>query len=92
MKYYITTTFEVDGHSSGMSIICDSSAAKQQYLQNVLYNPDTQQYYPTSHTVKEEDGSTTMYGTWDCGEWSMNILPFKTFKEICNRERFTRTG
>jgi hypothetical protein len=92
MKYYITTTFEMDGHSSAMSIICDSGAAKQKYLQEVLYDPEGQKYYPTSTTNQEEDGSTTMYGTWDCGEWSINILPFKTFKEICNKERFTRTG
>lgn len=92
MKYYIVSTFEMDGHSSALSIICDGAAAKQKYLQEILYNEDTKQYYPTSHKVENEDGSTTIYGEWDCGEWSINIIPFKTFKEICNKERFTRTG
>ena len=56
MKYYITTTFEMDGHSSAMSIICDSGVAKQKYLEEVLYDPEEKRYYPTSNTIKEEDG------------------------------------
>ncbi len=92
MKYYITATFEMDGHSSAMSIICDSAATKQRYLQEILYNEEAERFYPTTSKHEEQDGSTTMYGEWDCGEWSINILPFKTFKEICNKERFSRTG
>ena len=91
MKYYITSTFEMDGHASAMSIICENRATKQAYLQEILQDGEGN-FYPTSSTHTEEDGSDTMYGTWDCGEWSINIKPFKTFKEICNKERFTRTG
>lgn len=92
MKYYIVSTFEIDGHSSSTSIICDGSTAKQQYLHEILYNPDTKEYYPTQFSRKEDDGSTTIYGSWECGNWSVNIFPFKTYKEITNKERFTRTG
>lgn len=91
MKYYITSTFEMDGHSSAMSIICENRATKQAYLREILQDGEGN-FYPTSGTRIEEDGSDTMYGTWECGEWSVNILPFKTFKEITNKERYTRTG
>lgn len=91
MKYYITSTFEMDGHSSAMSIICENRATKQAYLREILQDGEGN-FYPTSGTHAEEDGSDTMYGTWDCGEWSVNILPFKTFKEITNKERYTCTG
>lgn len=92
MKYLIISSFEIDGHASGSVMLCDSAAAKQQYLHVLLYNEDEQQYYPTKLTSKEDDGSTTIYGDWDCGQWSINILPFKTFKEITNRERYAQTG
>lgn len=92
MKYYIVSSFEMDGHSSGASIICANADSKQQYLKSLLYNEDTHTFYPTKSTYKNEDGSTSMYGEWECGEWSINILPFKTFKEITNVERFTQTG
>lgn len=91
MKYYITSTFEMDGHSSAMSIICENRATKQAYLREILQDGEGN-FYPTSGTHTEEDGSDTIYGTWECGEWSVNILPFKTFKEITNKERYTRTG
>ena len=91
MKYYITASFEMDGHSSAMSIICENRATKQAYLREILQDGEGN-FYPTSGTHTEEDGSDTMYGTWDGGEWSINIKPFKAFKEICNKERFTRTG
>lgn len=91
MKYYITSTFEMDGHSTAMSIICENRATKQAYLREILQDGEGN-FYPTSGTHTEEDGSDTMYGTWGCGEWSVNILPFKTFKEITNKERYTCTG
>lgn len=91
MKYYITSTFEMDGHSTAMSIICENRATKQAYLREILQDGEGN-FYPTSGTHTEEDGSDTMYGTWECGEWSVNILPFKTFKEITNKERYTCTG
>lgn len=92
MKYYIVATFEMDGHSSAMSMLCDGAAAKKQYLKTLLYDEENKCYYPTSHTVKEDDGSEVWYGEWDCGEWSIRIYPFKTFKEMCNKEIFCRTG
>lgn len=92
MKYYIISTFEMDGHSSATSMICSNSIAKAQYLKALLYDEETNKYYPTRSTYKEEDGSETIYGDWDCGEWSINILPFKNYKDICNKERFGRTG
>lgn len=91
MKYYITSTFEMDGHSTAMSIICENRATKQAYLREILQDGEGN-FYPTSGTHTEEDGSDTMYGTWECGEWSVNILPFKTFKGITNKERYTCTG
>ena len=92
MRYYIVATFEMDGHSSAMSMICDTAAAKQKYLKALLYDEDNNGWYPTHNKVTEEDGSETWYGEWACGEWAINILPFKTFKEICHKERFARTG
>jgi len=92
MKYYITATFEMDGHSSAMSMICDSATSRKQYLSTLLYDEENKTYYKTSHTVKEDDGSETWYGEWECGEWSINICPFKNYKDICNKERFARTG
>lgn len=91
MKYLIVTTFEIDGHSSSTAIICDSLNTRTRYLKEVLSKEDGG-FYPTTNVMKEEDGSETMYGTWDCGQWSINILPFKTFKEITNKERYTQTG
>lgn len=92
MKYYIVTTFEMDGHSSAMSIICDSAAARSAYLKSILYDDEAGKYYPTSSKHTNDDGSETWYGEWDCGEWSVHIYPFKAFKDICNKEFFTRTG
>lgn len=91
MKYYIVSTFEMDGHSSGFTMICSSLAAKSQYLKDILTDLDGK-LYPTDSVHEEEDGSTTMYGHWDCGEWSINILPFKTYKSIENKERACQTG
>lgn len=91
MKYYIIATFEMDGHSSAMSMLCDSAAAKQGYLKSLLYDKELNTWYPTSYKT-QEDGAEIWYGEWDCGEWSIKIIPFKTFKELCNKEYFTRTG
>ena len=91
MKYLITSTFEVDGHSSAMSIICSDFTTRCRYL-NELLKEEGDKMYPTSGVTQEDDGSETWYGHWECGEWSVNILPFKTSKEITNKERYTRTG
>lgn len=92
MKYFITASFEMDGHSAAMCMICNSAEAKKQYLDALLYDEEMERYYPTSFTNKEDNGSETWYGEWPCGQWSINILPFKTFKEICNKEMYSRTG
>lgn len=91
MKYYIIATFEMDGHSSATSMLCNSAQAKQVYLKSLLYDEDNGVYYPTRNRIKE-DNHEIWYGDWPCGEWSIMIIPFKTFKELCNKEWFTRTG
>ena len=92
MKYLIVASFEMDGHSSAEVMICENATSRTSYLHALLHNEETDSYYPTKHKVEEEDGSTTMYGEWECGEWTINILPFKTYKEILHKERFVRTG
>jgi hypothetical protein len=92
MKYLITATFEMDGHSSAEVMICDGIESRKSYLHALLYNEENKEYYPTSNSIEEEDGSTTMYGHWECGEWAINILPFKAYKDIVHKERFVRTG
>lgn len=92
MKYLIVATFEMDGHSSSEVMICDSINSRKSYLHALLYNEESKMYYPTKHSVEEDDGSTTMYGEWDCGEWAINIFPFKAYKDIVHKERFVRTG
>ena len=37
MKYFITASFEMDGHSAAMCMICNSAEAKKQYLDALLY-------------------------------------------------------
>jgi hypothetical protein len=45
-----------------------------------------------TRTHKDDNGDIVHYGTWDAGEFSITIRAFKTFKEIINKEMFTRTG
>lgn len=61
MKYYIISTFEMDGHSSGFTMICSNSIAKAKYLKEILTDLDGN-LYPTDSVHKEEDGSETWYG------------------------------
>lgn len=91
MKYYITSSFEIDGHSSSMSIICDTVNTKSKYLKEILTKYDGAGFYPTEDITIEDNGSKTMRGRWECGLWSINILPFKSFRDIINKENYVRT-
>ena len=92
MKYLVLSTFEIDGHSSASVMLCANNNAKEQYLKSLLYDEDEKTFYPTHNKYTNDEGATIMYGEWPCGEWNISILPFKTFKEITNRERYTQTG
>ena len=93
MKYLIVSTFEIDGHSSASACICTGPEQKKRYLKSLLWDEETNKMYPTDYmSAKEEDGSEVWYGHWDCGQWSVRIIPFKAYKDIAAKEYYTQTG
>lgn len=93
MKYLVLSTFEIDGHSSATSCICTSSTQLKQYLTSLLWDEDKKAPYPIDYQRKnEEDDSKEMWGHWDCGQWCVKTIPFKTYKEITAKEYYCQTG
>lgn len=92
MKYLIVSTFEIDGHSSADCIIVDNKDLKDRWIESLRWDSVEEKMNPITHEATDDDGRTTLYGESDMGNWSITIIPFKTYKEILNKEVYTRTG
>lgn len=92
MKYLILSTFEVDGHSSADCVIVEGKEDMQKFVKQLRWDEIDEYYYEIQGEVQERDGSTVLYGDYECGQWSIKIVPFKTYKQILNKELYTRTG
>ena len=91
MKRLIIASIETDGHSGTSVFLTTTDAAYKEAIRSLLYYED-ELIYHFSHENKIQDNIIEQWYEGDLGEMSIMVKTFNTFKEIENREFYTRTG
>lgn len=91
MKRLVLISEELDGHSGATAVIVTSQKEYDLLLKQTLYR-DNEIIYTFDGEDKKSEKETIFYYTGEMGYLSLSITCFNTYKEIENREFFTRTG
>lgn len=91
MKRLIMASIETDGHSGSCMFITTTEKQYQEAIRSLLYYED-ELIYNFKFENKVDDTLIEQIYDGDMGEMSIMVKTFNAYKEIENKEFYTRTG
>lgn len=90
MKKIILASIETDGHSGSSFFITNNEEEYKNAIRSLLYYED-QLIYNFKYENRKDNVLEQFYDG-DLGEMAIYVYSFKAYKEIENKEFYTRTG
>lgn len=91
MKRLIIASIETDGHSGSSVFLTTTEKQYQEAIRSLLYYED-ELVYNFKFENKVDDTLIEQIYDGDMGEMSIAVKTFNAYKEIENKEFYTRTG
>ena len=91
MKRLIIASIETDGHSGSSVFLTTTEKQYQEAIRSLLYYED-ELVYNFKFENKVDDTLIEQIYDGDMGEMSITVKTFGPYKEIENKEFYTRTG
>ncbi len=91
MKRLIIASIETDGHSGSSVFLTTTEKQYQEAIRSLLYYED-ELVYNFKFENKVDDTLIEQIYDGDMGEMSITVKTFNAYKEIENKEFYTRTG